>query len=165
MAKRLPTIMSEQEFNELLKVTKKKHYRLAFKLGFLCGLRISEIVKLQPSDVDRDRGLLFIREAKGDKDRYVPFPKMLSRDLSGLPIPCGVRALQIAFKRAALRAKIIKDVHFHTLRHSAASYYLKKGMSLKEVQVLLGHSRIDTTAIYLHANPEDVKNRMEEIWK
>ena len=82
-----------------------------------------------------------------------------------MPIGCGIRALQKAFKRALKKTNITKDAHFHTLRHSAATHYLSKGMNIRQVQMLLGHSRIDTTTIYLHVNPEDVKNKMEEIWE
>lgn len=165
MARKLPTVMSLEEFNQLLKVTKEKHHRLSFKLGFLCGLRVSEIVNLQPNDVDRGRRMLFIRQGKGNKDRYVPYPSPLNRDLNKLPIPCGIRALQIAFKRSLARSGITKDLHFHHLRHSAATYYLDRGMDVTYVQQLLGHSRIDTTMIYTHVSPESVQNKMEEIWR
>ena len=82
-----------------------------------------------------------------------------------LPIKCGVRALQKAFKLAAKRAGITKDVHFHTLRHSAATHYLDNGMNIVQVQQLLGHSRIDTTTIYLHVSPKKVKESMDSIWE
>jgi len=76
----LPVVLSYDEFLKLLDATSNKTYRLAFKLGFLCGLRVSEVVKLQLVDVDYGRRLLFIRQAKGHKDRYVPFPEQFSRD-------------------------------------------------------------------------------------
>ena len=165
MGRRIPEVLNIDEFNLILKQLKKHHHRLGVKLGFLCGLRVSEIIKLLPSDIDKGRGMIFIRQAKGKKDRIVPIPSPLSHDLKHLPMSCGIRALQIAFHNAVKKAGITKEVTFHTLRHSAASYYLSKGMSIKEVQNLLGHSRISTTEIYLHANPEDIQNRMKEIWK
>jgi len=165
MGKKLPVILNIEEFNKILKHTSKPHHKLAFKLGFLCGLRISEIVKLKKNDIDRSRGMLYIRQAKGKKDRYVPIPAPLRKDLKHIPIKCKKRSLQAAFDDKVFKAKITKNVTFHTLRHSCASYYLSQGMDIKQVQQLLGHSRITTTEIYLHTNPEAIQKRMEEIWK
>jgi len=163
--RRLPEVLNEEEFAKIVSVTKNKRHLLAFKLGFFCGLRVSEIVKLLSSDVDVGRKMLFVRQGKGHKDRYVPFPVPLGKALNGLPVGCGVRALEIAFKKASKRAGIVKDVHFHTLRHSAATFYLKRGMSLVQVQQLLGHSSISTTMIYSHISPTDVQNTMNDIFK
>ncbi len=163
--RRLPTVLNFDEFSEILKKTKSNHHKLAFKLGFMCGLRVSEIVKLKTTDVDYGRRLLFVQEGKGKKDRYVPFPEKFSRDLKKLPIKCGIRALQIAFKNALKKTKIKKDAHFHTLRHSAATFYLSKGMNIVQVQQMLGHSKIDTTTIYLHVSPDNVKNAMDKVWE
>ncbi len=162
--KKLPVILNVEEFNSILKQTKSPHHKLAFKLAFLCGLRISEVIKLNKNDIDRTRGMLHIRQAKGKKDRYVPIPPPLRKSLKYIPIKCKKRSIQMAFSDKVFRAKIPKNVSFHTLRHSCASYYLSKGMDIKQVQQLLGHSRITTTEIYLHTNPEAIKNKMEEIW-
>ncbi len=165
MGRKLPQILTEEEFNLVLKVTKQPHHRLAFKLAFLCGLRISEVCKLQPKDVDYQRKLMFISQAKGGKDRYVPLAKPLQRDLRHLPFKCSHRALQSAFKAKVKKAGIDKDLHFHSLRHSAATMYLRKGLDLQQVQVLLGHSNLATTSIYLHADPADIEKKVSEIWK
>jgi integrase len=151
LPKKLPVIIDLEGFNRLLKGVSKPWHRLAYKLGFLCCLRVSEVVKLLPGDVDGGRQMLFIRNAKGGKDRYVPIPKPISiKELrDNLPIRCGVRALEIAFKKAG-KASLGKDLHFHTLRHSGATYYLSQGMNIREIQNLLGHSRLDTTMIYTH---------------
>jgi integrase/recombinase XerD len=163
--RKLPVVLNEEEFLAVLKNAKTKSHKLAYKLGFLCGLRVSEIVKLQPSDVDHGRRMLFIRQGKGGKDRFVPFPERLSKELGGLPVGVGKRALEIAFKKSVKKAGIMKDLHFHNLRHSSATYYLSRGMNIVQVQQLLGHSRIDTTTIYLSVSPDNVKNAMDEIWK
>jgi len=163
--RRLPTVLNFDEFNQILKQTIRKNHRLAFKLGFLCGLRVSEIVNLKKNDIDFNRCMLFVREGKGNKDRYVPFPPNMKRELQHLPVGCGVRALQRAFKRALEKSKLEKDAHFHTLRHSAATHYLSKGMNLRQVQQLLGHSKVQTTEIYTHVSPDDIAKKMEEIWK
>jgi len=161
--RKLPKVISIEEFNELLKYTKKKHHKLAFKLGFLCCLRVSEVVKLKKEDIDMNRGFLFIRQAKGNKDRYVPIPDPIKRSIKQLPIKCGIRALQIAINNKSEKA-INKRIHFHTLRHSGATWYLSRGMDIRQVQMFLGHAKLETTAIYLHTNPIQLKKTVDGIW-
>jgi len=161
--RKLPKIITLEEFEKILKHVKKPEHKLAFKLGFLCCLRISEILKLQEKDIDKNRGYLFIEQAKGNKDRYVPIAKPLFKDLKNIPIKIKRRAIQHAISKISQEA-INKKIHFHTLRHSGATFYLNKGMNLREIQQLLGHSRIDTTTIYTHISPSDLKNKFKELW-
>jgi integrase len=161
---KLPEVITLEQFNEILKATRKPEHRVAFKLGFLCCLRISEVLKLLQEDIDKDRGFLFIRQGKGNKDRYVPIPKPILKDLNIIPIKIKRRALQHSIEKTSEKA-ISKRIHFHTLRHSGATYYLNSGMNLREVQQLLGHSRLDTTAIYTHIFPSDLQNKFNELWK
>jgi len=160
---KLPEVITLKEFEEVLKQTKKPEHKLAFKLGFLCCLRISEVLKLQKEDIDKNRGYLHIRQGKGGKDRMVPIAKPLIKDLKHIPIKIKRRALQHAISKIA-QESINKKIHFHTLRHSGATFYLNQGMNLREVQQLLGHSRIDTTTIYTHINPSDLKNKFKSLW-
>ncbi len=153
--RKLPEVITIEEFNSIIKNTKKPEHKLAFKLGFLCCLRISEVLKLDKKDIEKNRGYLFIRQAKGNKDRYVPIAKPLLKDLKYVPIKIKRRALQHAINKISQKA-IGKRIHFHTLRHSGATFYLNQGMNLREVQQLLGHSRIDTTTIYTHISPSDL---------
>lgn len=162
--RKLPDVITLEELNILLKHTKKDRHRLAFKLGFLCGLRVSEVVNLKPEHVDKRRGLIKIVCGKGNKDRYVPIPKPLARDLKHLPVGIKQRALQSAINNISLVA-LGRKINFHMLRHSCATYYLSKGMNLKQVQDLLGHSDISITGIYLHVQPDQLKKELEEIWK
>ena len=160
MKLKIPDTITEDELAQIMKAVKKKSHRLAFALGFYACMRVSEVVNLKPEHIDRDRKVIRIKEAKGGKDRNIPLPPQLYRGLNGLPLGIGVRALQIAFKNAAAKT-IQKDVHFHTLRHSGATYYLnKKGWSTRQVQAMLGHSRIQTTEIYTHVTPDDLINKM-----
>ena len=163
----LPEVITLEDFQRILRGTKKKVHRIAFQLAFFCGLRISEVIKLQPDDIDFNRNTIFIRAGKGKKDRYVPIPKnfknTLKRNISLFPIPVGIRALQRAINRISMKT-IGRRIHFHTLRHSCATHYLSNGMNLREVQILLGHSRIDTTQIYTHISIDDLKHKMDEIW-
>jgi len=164
MKNRLPEVITIEDFGNILEHTEKPKHRLAFKLGMLAGLRVSEVINLKPKDIDLERNYIFIRGGKGNKDRYVPIPKPLLRDLKNLPIDQTTRALEKAIKRTAIKA-INKDIHFHTLRHSAATFWLSQGMDMRQIQVLLGHSSLNTTMIYTHVSLSDVEKKFEEIWR
>ena len=157
---KIPEVITEEEFLKLLRATKKKHHKIAFILGFYGCMRISEIVKLKPENIDRGQKLIRIKQAKGNKDRNIPLPPQAVRGLSHLPLKCGVRALQIAYRSYSMKV-IKKDTHFHTLRHSGATFYLnKKKWSTRQVQQLLGHSKIQTTEIYTHVTPQVLIDKM-----
>lgn len=158
---KLPEVITEEELIKILEKS-KPHHRLAFALGFYDAMRVSEIVNLKPEDIDKGSKLIWIKQGKGSKDRKIPIAKEVLGGLKNLPLTCGVRALEIAFKNKA--KKILgKDLHFHTLRHSGITHYIvKKKWSSLEVQRLAGHSRITTTQIYTHINPQDLVNRMWE---
>ena len=160
MAVKLPETITRKEFEELLRVCKHPHHKLAFALGFFNCMRISEVVGLKTDDIDFGRKLIHIKQAKGKKDRIVPIAPEVVRGLKKLPIGVGIRALQIAFNR--LTKNVLGFKHkFHTLRHSGATYYLNdKKWNLRQVQVLLGHSKISTTQIYTHLNPADLISAM-----
>jgi len=137
----------------------RKDIRLAFMLGFYECMRVSEVVKLKPTDIDKARGFIHIKQGKGNKDRDIPIMKPVERGLKHLPLKIGIRALQKQFK------KYFPDYHFHTLRHSGATFYLNdKKIGLRQLQQLLGHSQISTTQIYTHINPGQLKEAFEGIW-
>lgn len=163
--KKLPTILTMDEVNEIVKVTKKKHHKFAFLLAAHMGLRVSEIIKLKPKDIDYGRRVIKIVQGKGGKDRYVPIAPPLVRGLKTfIPYKCGIRALQRAFGRSVKLSGIKKDVHFHTLRHTAATNWIDKGKDLRVVQRWLGHSSISTTGIYLDLSPEKSVKEMEDMY-
>lgn len=162
MKRKIPETITEEEFIKIIKATKKKHHRIAFVLGFYGAMRVSEIVNLKPEHIDKGQRIIRIKQAKGHKDRNIPIPPQAVRGLSYIPIKCKVRALQIAFKRMS-KEVLGKDLHFHSLRHSGATHYLnKKKWSTRQVQQLLGHSKIQTTEIYTHVTPEVLIERMWE---
>jgi len=124
-------------------------------------MRVSEVVKLRLMDVDKPRRLIHIKQAKGGKDRNIPIAPEVMRALKYLPIKCGVRALQIAFKNHAKKI-LDKELHFHSLRHSGATYYLNvQKWNTRQVQMFLGHSNLQTTQIYTHVTPKDL---IEQMW-
>ena len=164
--KKLPSYLTESEFLELLKLTKKTHHKLAFILGFNSGLRISEVVSLKPEHIDFEGKRIFIKNSKWGKDRVVPLPKSFPKSyLSHIPIKCGCRALQIAFTSKIKRSSINKtNLSFHSLRHSFAVRSMERGIPLNHIQVLLGHESIKTTSIYLRINPKDALDKYKELW-
>jgi len=164
MAKKIPAIITQEEFEKIFEAEKNKQYKLAFLLGFEAGMRISEIVglevkgvwtiqPLQKSQIDLSANTIKVISGKGKKDRMVPLPKRFNKNaLELLPIKKGRRALEIRIKKLGLEI-LGKDIHFHTLRHGFGSH-LAATRPLHEVQMLMGHSRLDTTGLYLHANPK-----------
>jgi len=157
---KLPEIITEEEFLKIQDKVKKKNHKLAYALGFYECMRIGEIVNLKPEDINYQIKTIHIKQAKGHKDRVIPIAPEVLRGLSHLPVEIGCRALQIAFK-GICKEVTGKDLHFHSLRHSGITHYLvKKKWSSLEVQRLAGHSKIQTTEIYTHINPQDLVNRM-----
>lgn len=160
--RKIPEVITEEEFLRIFKKTRQKHHKAAFLLGFYGCLRVSEVVNLKPENIDRGQRIIRIKQAKGSKDRNIPLPKQCVRAVSQIPMKCNIRALQIAIKNYGKKV-LDKDIHFHTLRHSGATHYLnKKKWSTRQVQQLLGHSKIQTTEIYTHVTPEDL---IEKMWE
>ena len=168
MKKKLPVAIDEDEFYELIRKTRKPHHKMAFLLGFGSGLRISEIINLQPSDVNVKEKKILVRQGKGGKDRVVPLPKgFREKHLRFLPITVSPRALQIAFKSAARRSKLLQSkptAHFHSLRHGFASQAVKQGIPIHHIRTLLGHTNISTTNVYLELNPKEALKSYEELF-
>ena len=161
---KLPETLTEEEFEALMKSTLKPHHKAAFALGFYQGMRVSEIVNLKPEHIDEGQRIIRIKQGKGGKDRNIPIaPKML-KGLKFVPIGCGVRSLQIAFKSSLKRAKIAKDLHFHSLRHSCATHLLNvQKWNIRQVQQFLGHANLNTTQIYTHVSPQDLVDLMWDV--
>lgn len=159
---KIPETITEEELIKILKIVKDNKRKLAFMLGFYQGMRVSEVVKLQPENIDYNRRLVMIKQAKGSKDRNIPIAPEVLKGLKYLPIDVGVRALEISFKKYCNKV-LNKNLHFHSLRHSGATHYLNvKKWNLRQVQVFLGHARVSTTEIYTHVNPEEL---IDVMWK
>jgi len=166
--KKLPVAISEEEFAKLLKHTKKEHHKVSFLLGFASGLRIAEIVNLEPRDINFKERNIFVRQGKGSKDRVVPLPKgFREKHLSLFPLKCGVRALQKAFKKACKRAGLLEtkpSIHFHSLRHGFGTQCVKNNIPIHHIRTLMGHSNISTTNVYLELNPKEALKSYEEYF-
>ena len=167
--RKLPKIITQEEFEKIIKAETNKEYRLAYLLGFEAGMRISEILglkgRIEPLTRDRvESASIRILSGKGQKDRIVPRPKRLNDTaLNMLPLRIKRRALQYRIKKLGQQC-IGKDITFHTLRHGFGSHLAGLGMPLHQIQMLMGHSRLDTTGIYLHANPKETIEKAQELF-
>jgi len=168
MAKKLPVAISKEEFIQLIKHTKKENHKLAFLLGFGSGLRISEIVHLQPRHIMLKEKNILIEQGKGKKDRIVPLPKgFKEKHISMLPLKITQRGLEKAFKSICLKAGLLKikpTLHFHSLRHGFATLAVSNGVPIHHVRTLLGHSNISTTNVYLESNPKAALKSYEDLF-
>ena len=170
---RLPIVLSQEEVLAFFDHIPSIKYRAALMTCYGAGLRVSEAVALKVADIDSQRMLLRIEQGKGQKDRYAMLsPRLVDvlRRYYRAVRPQGeylfpswrqehhlsTGSLQLACREAALRAGIAKRVTVHTLRHSFATHLLENGTDIRVIQVLLGHSRIDTTARYTAVSPQVV---------
>ena len=168
--RRLPVVLSPEEVGRLLASTRNIKHKAVLSLAYATGLRASGVISLKLTNIDRDRMVIRVEQGKGEKDRYV----MLSPNLlellrewwraarkkgwmhPGQPwlFPgyrgqhTSTRQLHRIVRLAAGRAGITKRVGVHTLRHSFATHLLEQKTDIRVIQVLLGHKKLDTTALH-----------------
>lgn len=167
--KLLPKSLKQEEFKLLIKnIPNKKTYKeskVAFLLAYESGLRIAEVKKLEPKDFDLKQKSIFVREGKFGKDRVVPLPKTWkSWMFDYIPIKKCIRSLQRNFNICKNRATLKEDYTFHSLRHGFATRLLESGIPLNQIQLLMGHSNISSTNVYLTARPLDALKSYEELF-
>lgn len=171
--RKLPTVMSRKEVRALFAAIENGKHRAILMLVYAAGLRVSEVVRLRIEDVDADREMLHVRQAKGRKDRYVPLSSVALkairiylryRPTKGPWLFPGqkpgrhltARTVQHAFAKARERAGIEKRATVHTLRHSFATHLHETGTGLRYIQALLGHKSPKTTEVYTHVSRADL---------
>lgn len=162
--RKLPVVLSPEEVARLLDAAPGLKYKAALSVAYGAGLRANEVISLKVSDIDSTRMVIRVEQGKGRKDRYV----MLSPHLLTLlrawwkaarpqgwlfpgrdrVQPMTTRQLNRACHAAAQMAEIDKRVSLHTLRHSFATHLLEQNIDVRVIQVLLGHAKLDTTALY-----------------
>ncbi|MCB9059983.1 MAG: tyrosine-type recombinase/integrase [Halobacteriovoraceae bacterium] len=165
---KLPLILSLNEMVQLLNSIKNLKHQTLLMGVYSCGLRRSEIIKLKAEDIDSERMLIHIRESKHKKDRYVILSEHYLLQLRKYwkdEKSCkkywlfpGLRpqnqyspaSISKMLDKYLIKANISKKVTLHSLRHSWATHMLEAGTNLRYIQVLLGHSSLNTTAIYTH---------------
>lgn len=169
---KLPDILSEEEVAKIFsKVINEKHKTILL-LIYSAGLRVSEVVRLKVQDIDMDRKLIHIRQAKGKKDRYTMLSRVAMSAVQSYiskyeprswlfpsydpTSHITERSVQKAFANVVDKVGIVKDVSVHTLRHSFATHLLEAGTDLRYIQELLGHQSSRTTERYTHVTTKDI---------
>ena len=176
--KRLTYGLNDEEFNKLIQVTTNPKHKIAFVLGYLAGLRESEILHLRKDDFDFKNNKLFIRQGKGSKDRIavIPPPKYFKKNwVEFIPLGISARALRSAFQRLSHKAGFNKENYkdsrgnnrfkysFHSLRSGYATKLFEKGIDPHHIQIVLGHSELATTLRYVKGREEDALKKIMEI--
>lgn len=164
---KLPIVLSKSECLQLFNASKNFKHRLILMMMYSGGLRVSELVALNWNDIDVHRMTIHIKQSKGKKDRYVPLSNFILNDLLEYMkhntqrkyvfygkedgIPMGKSGVRFLLQSALRHSGVTKQgVCLHTLRHSYATHLLEDGLDIVSIKELLGHSKIETTLVYLH---------------
>jgi site-specific recombinase XerD len=186
--RRLPTVLSTQEVRRLLKAATPQHNQVYCTTRYSLGLRLQDGLCLQVADIDSQRMMVHVHRGKGAKDRSVPLPQdtlgLLRRywathrnpswlfpatgrdqkQTSTAILPMHRHSVQGAFRKAKHRAGVAKRaVAIHSLRHSYATPLLEAGVNLRLIQLYLGHTRLETTMLYLHLTQKGHADAYERI--
>jgi integrase/recombinase XerD len=177
----LPVVLSRGEVCALLSVIRHPVRRMLLTTIYALGLRIGEGLHLERSHVDGARGIVWIRDGKGGKDRRVPLPKPIlvrlrrywkeERPESTTPLlfvsaegkPIHETTIQKTFNAAQEEAKIPRRATVHTLRHSYATHLVENGISLRTIQDILGHKSMKTTEVYMHVTLPGTEHLQEVL--
>jgi len=164
---RLPQVLSKEEVQKLIALTKNIKHKAMLSVTYACGMRRGEVLNLKLKDLDKTRNLIRIEQAKGKKDRYVPYSSILRELLKkyyeifkpkeylfegqygGM---YSGRSFELILKQSLAKTGIKKKVTLHTLRHSYATHLLESGTDIRYIQELLGHNSPKTTMIYTHVS-------------
>jgi integrase/recombinase XerD len=175
--KRLPTVLSPEEVARLIDSARNLYHRTLLMTLYSTAMRRAELCRLKVRDIDSQRMMIRIDQGKGSRDRDVPLsPKLLETlrvywrwmqpttflfpgTVKGVraDVPISVNTVWLACREAAQAAGISKRISPHSLRHSCASHLLEAGADLRTIQVLLGHSRLEHTLVYLHLSPKHLQ--------
>ena len=177
--RKLPVVLSPEQVARLLNAASGLKYKAALSVAYGAGLRAAEVVSLKVCDIDSKRMIIRVEQGKGRKDRNV----MLSPSLLELlrtwwrtarpqgwlfpgrnPVqPMTPRQLNRACHAAAEAAGIERNVSLHTLRHSFATHLLEQNIDIRVIQVLLGHAKLDSTALYTRVATKTIKQVMSPL--
>jgi len=162
--KKLPHVLSREDVKLIFKNTENLKHRTILMLIYSAGLRVSEAALMKLSDIDFNRDVIHIKNAKGRKDRitlladnlkviltdyltdYKPDKWLFAGQEPGSHI--SIRSVQKMFENAVAKSRINKEVSVHSLRHSFATHLLENGTDIRYIQELLGHEHTKTTMIY-----------------
>lgn len=179
------TIFTQQEIKQLYQVTQTPQERAILHMGYGCGLRVHEISQLNKEDLRLTENLIIVQKGKNSKRRLVPINEATSDELYAF-LSSGETGQKAVFLNSKGRRmqpwtlnstlkSIIRRTGFgrglareelnktgiHTLRHSIATHLLENGMKLRQVQLFLGHSHIESTETYTHINQSQINGLMQ----
>jgi len=170
--KALPHVLDKNDVWKIIEATVNLRQKAMLMVTYSAGLRASETARLRITDIDSTRMMIRVEQGKGNKDRYTLLsqialealreywkeyrPKVWLFPGQNPENYVSVSYIQVGFKRAKTKAGISKPASCHTLRHSFATHLLEAGVDLHTIQVLLGHSSIRTTTIYLHVSKKNL---------
>ena len=166
--KALPHVLDKSEVRKIIEATVNLRQKAMLMVTYSAGLRARETARLKITDIDSKRMMIRVDQGKGNKDRYTLLSQIALATLreywkeyrptvwlfpgQNPEHYVSVSYIQVGFKRAKTKAGISKPASCHTLRHSFATHLLEAGVDLHTIQLLLGHSSIRTTTVYLHVS-------------
>lgn len=173
--KKLPIVLSVDEIQRMFDVCENKKHKVILALLYSCSLRVSELINLKWTDIDRSRMIINIIQAKGKKDRQVGLNNQLIKLLTdywkeyrsdiyvlngqGDRAQYSERSVGEVVKQLAVKSGIDnKRVYTHLMRHTSATHMVEAGTDINLVQKLLGHSNVKTTNVYLHISHNLISN-------
>lgn len=169
-----PQLLTREEIQSILDCTKTLQYKAMFMLAYGSGLRLSEIINLKVCDIDSKQMRIFVRQGKGNSDRFTLLPQATLDVLREYWLERRPddwlfvrkhsnerhhkKTVYDSFMRTVQRAGIGKHATPHTLRHCFTTHLLNDGYDVCAISKLLGHSRLDATAWYIHLTDKDTRN-------
>lgn len=166
--KKLPIVLSVEEVQSMFKACVNTKHKVILALLYSCGLRVSELINLKWSHIDRSRMIINILQAKGNKDRqvmltpellpllekyyfeYHPKEYVLNGQFPEKQLQYSDRSVGEVVKQIAAKAGINKRVYTHLMRHNCFTHMVENGTDINLIQKIAGHSKVSTTNIYLH---------------
>lgn len=178
--KRLPEVLSKEETRKLIDAIKNSKHQLIICLLYSTGMRVSELINLKIRDLALDKNYGYVRNGKGGKDRLITLPKNLIPAINRLMKieeledkdylfksnrgkKYNIKSIQKIIQIASINARIKKNVHPHTLRHSFATHLIENGYDVQNVQALLGHKSPETTLVYTHIASPNLVNTVSPL--
>jgi len=172
IAKQIPVVLTKDEVKKMIDATENNKHRLLIEFLYSTGIRLSECINMKVGDLELNDKIGWVRSGKGAKDRMILLSDKFVNDLkeylenrknkseyifTGWDEKISPRGVQKVVNNAAKRAGINKPVHVHTLRHSFATHLLESGTDIRKIQVLLGHTNLNTTQIYTSVSKSELK--------
>ena len=174
--RKLPVVLKKEQIWKIICAPKNLKHRLMLMTTYAAGLRASEVTALKPNHIDSDRMLIKVK-GKGNKDRYTMLSPRLLKELRHYYKTCrpktylfsstfkkkedhplSYETVRNIYENARKKAGVKKGEGVHTLRHSFATHLLEAGYDIRKIQVLMGHSRMSTTMIYLHVSSDTLSS-------